>query len=197
MVSFQRLFAVLTSYVESHGVAVCCQKMDEEIPGEFDGLTITINLMHDLESRCYYLVHSFGSVVEWSLDVDGAYAVFEDLRVAKATQLSDPSRFERALKRFCNLEERASEYAVWVLAAIGYHAVIRAYTEFFRADVESMTIFHREGAAPPWSEFFIEWKARVACGEKQVAPYAPRAVPPFRPVRIQQQQVVQEVDAID
>ena len=191
---FEHLFAALTSYIEGHGIAVRERAMDAEVPGEFDGLTITVNTVHPLGARCYYLVHSFGSIVVWSLDLEGAHAVFRELRGSKSTRISDPDRFERALERFCDFEELASEYAVWVLAAIGYQEVVPAYTEFFRADAESMTILHREGAAPPWSEFFDEWKLRVARGEQPVTPYLPRPVPQFRPLRIEKQQVVQEVD---
>jgi hypothetical protein len=193
-VDYPNLFAVLTTYIEGHGIAVREQAMDAEVPGEFDGLTITVNTVHPLDARCYYLAHSFGSIVAWSLDLEGAHAVFRELRGSKSTRISDPDRFERALKRFCDFEELASEYAVWVLAAIGHQNVVPPYTEFFRADAESMTMLHRDGTAPPWSEFFAAWKRRVASGEQRVAPYLPRPVPPFRPVRIEKQQVVQEVD---
>lgn len=195
--SFHNLFGALAGYAESYGVGLCLKRMDEETPGEFDGLTITINPVHDLESRCYYLAHSVGSIVEWSLHFDGSKAVFDELRAARAARDRDRGRFERALQRFCGFEERASEYAVWVLTALGYHGVISTYTEFFRADIESMMIRHRQGAAPPWNEFFMEWKARVARGEEPLTPYQPRAVPPFRPVRIEKQEVVQEVDGVD
>ena len=50
------------------------------------------------------------------------------------------------------------------------------------------------GKAPPWGEFFARWKAKVARGEMGVRPYRPRPIPPFRPVKIRNQEVVQETD---
>ena len=168
--------------------------MDIETAGKFDGLSITINADHDLEARCYYLAHSVGSIVEWSLDYDAAADVFRELRAAKKSGDRDRGRLERAIERFCAFENVASEYAVWVLTDIGHQDVVARYTEFFRADLDSMRIYHREGTAPPWPAFFAAWRESVARGERTVAPYTPRAVPPFTPVLIREQEVVQERD---
>jgi hypothetical protein len=168
--------------------------MEIETAGKFDGLSITINPDHDLEARCFYLAHSFGSIVEWSLEYRDVSRLFGELREAKKSRDREPERFEHALDRFSTFENVASEYAVWLLADIGEQEVVGRYTEFFRADLESMRIYHREGVAPPWPAFFADWKASVARGDRTVMRYTPRPVPPFTPVLIQEQEVVQERD---
>jgi hypothetical protein len=80
---YQRLSDDLRGYIGACGIDVLERPMDAEKPGEFDGPTITINPIHDLESACYYLAHSFGSICQWSTDFDRAQKVFEDLRKAK------------------------------------------------------------------------------------------------------------------
>jgi hypothetical protein len=192
--SFAALDEALTRYVESHHVRVSVREMDLERPAEFDGPTITLNSHHDTEARCYFLAHSFGSIVAWSVAFEQTRQMFGELRAAKAERPRDRDRLERAIKAFRDFEERASEYAVWILGRIGHCAAVPAYTEFFRADADAMTIFHRKGTAPAWPEFLAEWKARAARGEIVVVRYAPRPVPPFTPVRIPTQEVVQEVD---
>jgi hypothetical protein len=194
MAMFEQLFEDLKRHSESNGVSVRSKSMPDEIPGEFDGPTITINSEHDVESRSYYLAHSFGSIVGWSVDFEGARATYSELRAAKKTKDRDPARLDRALRGFADFEERASEYAVSVLGVLNYGHVIPAYTVFFRADLESMLLFHREGEAPVWKEFFPHFAAQVRSGERKIAPYRPRQVPPFRPVKIEKQQVVQEND---
>jgi hypothetical protein len=191
---FERLFERLAARIRSYGITIEFERMEIETAGKFDGLSITINPDHDLEARCYYLAHSFGSIVEWSLEYQAVSQLFGELRAAKKNRDRQPGRFERALDRFCTFENVASEYAVWLLADIGVPEVIGGYTEFFRADLESMRIYHREGTAPPWPAFFADWKASVARGARKVMPYTPRAVPPFTPVLIQEQEVVQERD---
>ncbi len=71
--------------------------------------------------------------------------------------------------------------------------MIPAYTSFFRADLEAITVFHRTGKAPVWLEFFADWKRRVSRGEQVVAPYVPKPIPPFKPVRIAVQEVLHAV----
>ena len=76
----------------------------------------------------------------------------------------------------------------------GHAELIEPYTMFFRADLEAMRIFHREGKAPVWPQFFAAWKRSVASGTITVKPYTPSLIPPFVPVRIPAQEVVQEHD---
>jgi hypothetical protein len=169
--------------------------MDPETPAVFDGPSITVNAIHDAETRSFYLVHSFGSIVAWTDDLPGVAAMFRELRAAKKTRDADPDRLERALQPFRAFETRASEYSVWVLEQIGHPEAIEPFSVFFRADLEAITIFHRTGRAPVWPEFFAAWKADIATGRRVVEPFTPRPVPAgFRPVRIETQEVEQERD---
>lgn len=167
--------------------------MNLEKPGEFDGPSITINPLHDLEARCYYLAHSFGSIAQWSTDFQKSQKVFDDLRNARDKKGSRP-QFDQALEAWRRFEEASSEHAVWVLREIGHLNAVPSYTVFFRADIEAMTIFHRTGKEPGWPEFFADWKERVERGEVRVESFPPRPVPRFQPARIEPQEVQQERD---
>jgi hypothetical protein len=186
------LFSELCLFIESFGVRVILKEMDIETPGEFDGLSITINPRHDRASACFYLAHSFGSIAQWCTDFARAQKVFDELRDAKKNRRQDPTRFEAALARYCEFEQTSSEHAVWMLAEIRRADAIEPYTVFFRADLEAMTIFHRTGKAPRWPEFFSEWKRKVADGELRIEPFSPKPISPFQPVRIEPQEVLQE-----
>ncbi len=186
------LFDDLRAYIERHGIGVVLRSMEIEKPGEFDGLTITINPNHDRESASYYLAHAFGSIVQWSTDFNRAQEVFDELRDAKRARGEDPARFDRALARYQRFEELSSEHAVWALVDSGHPQAVRSYTIFFRGDIEAMTIFHRSGKAPRWPEFYAAWKDRVDCGAIRLEPFTPRPFSPFQPVRIEKQEVLQE-----
>lgn len=185
------LFEDLARFIRSHGVDVRTREMDIETPGEFDGPTITINPVHNREALSYYLAHSFGSIYQWSTNVEHAQAVFDALREAKK---GTRPRFEPALERWRRFEEISSEHAVWALAHVGHAEAIEPYTVFFRADIEAMTIFHRTGKEPQWPEFFHDWKDGVARGTIRIEPFRPKPVTRFRPVKIATQEVVQERD---
>jgi hypothetical protein len=185
------LFEDLQRFIRSHGVEVRLEEMDVETPGAFDGPSITINPVHDREACCYYLAHSFGSIYQWSSDFGRARKAFDDLRAAKKDA---GIAFEEALERWRRFEEVSSEHAVWVLGEIGHAAAVDAYTVFFRADLEAMTVFHRTGKEPSWPEFFAAWKEGVARGSIRIEPFRPRAVAPFEPVPIEEQEVVQKRD---
>ena len=192
--TFDKALATLRVRTADYGVAVRQQDLDAETPAVFDGPTITLNTGCDDESSCYYLVHSLGSIVEWSLGPEASAAVYDELRRAKKVKDREPQRFEAALARFLDFEEVASEYAVWILNDTGNAGLVDPYTVFARADADAMVQFHREGVAPVWREFFPRWKAQAARGERVIRPYRPRPVPPFVPARIRPQEVVQEVD---
>ncbi len=191
---FEALFDDLRSWAEARGIQVTTRPLGEETPAEFDGVSVTLNPDQDTESRCYYLAHSLGSIVAWSLDPKGATAVYARLRVAKANKGTDPGRLEPALAGFAAFEELASEYAVGLLESIGHGEVVPDYTAFARADLDAMLLFHGRGKGPVWREFFPDWKRKVSRGEVVVRPYRTRPIPPFRPVRIRNQEVVQETD---
>jgi hypothetical protein len=185
------LLADLGRLITSHGVSVRFRDMEVEKPGEFDGPSITINPLHDREACCYYLVHSFGSIYQWSTGSEHARKVFEALRDAKG---KEGAEFEEALEAWRTFEQTSSEHAVWVLSDIGHTEAIEPYTVFFRADIEAMTIFHRTRKEPRWPDFFAEWKQQIARGEIRVEPFRPKPVARFRPVRIEKQEVLQERD---
>lgn len=189
-----QLYDALSNRIEGYGVKVRSEPLGLERPAKFDGRSITLDPGFDLQSRCYYLVHAFGSIVQWSLDREESQRVFSELRAAKADKESRPDRFASALDRYLKFEQTSSEYAVWLLADTGHAWAVRSYTVFFRADLQAMAEFHRGGQAPVWREFFGEWKQRVARGQQEITPFEPRPVPPFEPASIPTEEVVQEVD---
>ena len=190
----QDAFADLAARIRTYGIQVLTERLSLEVPGRFDGPTITVNTTHSVREQCYHLTHAFGSIVGWSVDFAGASAVFAELRAAKRTRPRDAGRLERALVAFSRFEERASEYGVWFLLNAGHGDLVEPYTTFFRADLDAMLIFHREDRAPVWPEFFAAWTRDARRGTRQVKPYTPRPVPDFTPARIPQQDVVQEHD---
>jgi len=189
-----RLFDDLRRFVEGCDVRVVLKAMNIEQPGEFDGLTITINPKHDATAASYYLAHAFGSIVQWSTATDMARRVYHGLRTAKEHRDEEPAQFEQALSEYRAFEQTSSEHAVWMLAQIGHRDSIADYTTFFRADIEAMTIFHRTGKEPPWPEFYADWKRRVAAGDIRIDPFTPKPVSSFQPRRIEHQEVLQERD---
>lgn len=189
----ERLYRDVRARAESYSVRVGEERLGPETPGKFDGLSVTINPDYDFRERPFYLVHALGSIVRWSLDPVGCRRLFDELNAAKKHR-SDRDRLERAIEPYREFEVGSSEYAVWLLADLGYADVIPAYTNFWRADLESMTHLHRTGKAPVWREFYARWNEEVRRGERQVAPFEPRPVPPFRPQPMKTQEVVQEQD---
>ena len=189
---FEHLFHDLQRYITGCGVRVPLKTMDIEKPGEFDGLSITINPLHPPEARSYYLTHAFGSIIQWSTDFKAAQKVFQELRAAAGRRKEAPDRFEEALKAYRRFEQTSSEHAVWLLEQIGHRAAIRPYTVFFRADIEAMTIFHRTGHSPRWPDFFAQWKRRAKSGDVWIEPFGRKPFSRFQPVRIDMQEVLQE-----
>ena len=191
-VAFENLFHDLQRYIAGHGVRVVLKTMDIDTPGEFDGLTITMNPTHNAEARSYYLAHAFGSIVQWSTDFKAAQKVFQNLRSASRQRVDEPEEFAAALESYQRFEERSSGYAVWMLREIGYQQIVRRYTIFFRADLEAMTHFHRTGQAPRWQEFFPQFKRLAKARELSVRPFAPTPIRRFEPKKIDVQEVLQE-----
>ena len=81
---------------------------------------------------------------------------------------------------------------MWLLAEQGHTAVLSLYANFMRADLEALTEFHRSGRAPVWHAFFHHWNEEVARGLRKLLPFIPRPIPPFRPLRIENQEILQE-----
>jgi hypothetical protein len=191
---FLELRRALEAHVVERGIAVDQRELPIETPARFDGVSITLNPRHDVESLAYYLVHSYGSIAGWVLDLPGTRRMFDELREARASRREEASRFETALAAFRAFEERASQYSVATLAAVGHPWAIPSFTLFFRADLEAITQFHREGRAPVWPEFLRRWQQEAAAGVRVIVPFRPMAVPPFTPVAFEPQTVTQERD---
>jgi len=117
--------------------------------------------------------------------------MFDELRDAKPEKETRPDRFDRALARYRAFETESSEFAVWLLADCGYFRVGGASSNFMRADLEAMSEFHRTGRAPIWRSFFQKWNDDVAAGRRQLVPFEPKPVPPFQPVKIEKQEILQ------
>src|SRR5437763_1639114 len=81
---FQSLYGKLFRWAKDHGIQTSdSSQLPRNQAGEFDGLSVTMNSDYPLEERCYYLVHSLGSIVDWSIDSAGVQRLFDDLRSAK------------------------------------------------------------------------------------------------------------------
>lgn len=188
------LYGSLRKRAEAYGIAVGEKPLGGDEAGKFDGLSITINTDTDAAEQPFFLAHSIGSIVRWSLAHHESASIYAELRRAKKTRDQDPGRFEKALAGFCAFEEAASQHAVWLLGAVGRGDAVAPYTTFARADLDAILEFHRTGTAPHWSRFFARWKQRQARGEVVARPYQPQAIPPFRPSKIETQEIVQEKD---
>jgi hypothetical protein len=194
MFPIETLYTALADCAARYGIEVQRAKLDDEMPGEFDGPTITLNRDYDAAERAFYLAHSIGTIAEWSLRPEQSQQVFRELRQANRQRNADQARLERALAAYLAFETTTWEYAVWLLQSTGQDAFAPAFTNFGRADMESMRIFHTTGKAPVWREFFTRWNDVVRRGERSVAPFVARPIPAFRAIPIPKQEIVQEDD---
>lgn len=193
-IDIDRCYRTLCARAATYRINVEEASLGDDKAGEFDGPTITINSINNRQEQAFFLAHSIGSVVRWSLFPRDSAATYAELRSAKEHRQQDPERFARALEGFCAFEEAASEHAVWLLADLHLNGIIAAYTEFARADLDAMMEFHRTGTAPNWREFFPRWKEKVTRGGMVVRPYEPRLIPAFQPILIETQEIVHEKD---
>jgi hypothetical protein len=177
-----------------YGIRVEQADLDDEVPGVFDGPTITLNREYDAVERAFYLAHSIGSIAEWSLRLDRSKQVLDALKHAKQVRKSDEAPFQRALADYLAFEIRTWELATWLLPETGHGEFVTAFTTFGRADLESMRIFHSTGKAPVWREFFAQWNDEVHRGTRTIEPFVARPIPQFKAVRIPEQEIVQEED---
>lgn len=182
--------------IESMGVRVLAEKLGPETTGIFDGLSITTNSECDLETQCHNIGHSFGHIVQWSLDAPRQQVLYEKLYAAKNRKQVDPAGLECSLTEFRRYEEEASQYAAWLLIDTGNADAIPAFTLFARADIEAIVGFHRDGIAPVWREFFVEWLRKVSRGDLIAQEFAPQRIPAFTPISIAAQEVIREVDGL-
>lgn len=186
------LYAEVAERAARYGIEVRHAELDAKVPGEFDGPTITLNREYDAVERAFYLAHSIGSIAEWSLRPEESQQVFRELQHAKKRRSADEARLERALAGYLAFENTTWEFAVWLLADTGHHALVAAFINFGRADMESMRVFHLTGKAPVWREFFSRWNDEVGRGVRTVTPLVARPIPAFRAVLIPKQEIVQE-----
>jgi hypothetical protein len=190
-IAFQQVIEALHRWCQGHDIQFEERSLPSQQAGEFTGPAIVMNRDFPAEDRLYYLVHALGSIVRWSLSRDDVQRMFDELRDAKEQKDAEPERFERAVAAYRAFETESSEFAVWLLREVGHPETIDSYTRFMRADLESMTQFHRTGHAPKWGEFFRQWCADVAAGRRRVEPYQPKPIPPFQPVTTEWQEILQ------
>ncbi len=194
MVDFRELYRALSQRADEYGIVVGQAHLPKDEAGRFDGLSITINRGNSADQQAFYLAHSIGSIVRWATANEASRATYAELRQAKKHKDQDPNRFERALAGFSAFEEAASEHAVWLIEDLRFAEAVPNYTRFARADLDAMLEFHRTGKAPTWDEFFPRWQAEAARNPAMARPYRPSVIPPFRPVKIETQEIVQEKD---
>lgn len=190
---FGQLYLTVVRWAAGKEIKVLDRELPDNQAGEFDGLSVMMNNSFGVEERSYYLLHALGSIICWSLDstVD---EMFDNLRAKKKSKDADPAGFEAALARYRSFETTSSEYAVGLLIDLGYRDVVRSYSNFMRADLESMTQFHRHGQLAPWHDFFAAWNREVASGRRAVTPFRARPVPSFRARQISLQTIMQRRD---
>jgi hypothetical protein len=188
---FEDAYDAVVTWCKSQGIEVQQRSLSSEKAGEFNGVRVVMNGDYDTEQRLYYLTHAVGSIVLWSQDVSAVQRMFDELREAKKTKGADSQRLQQAIERYRAFEIESSELAVWLFEALGHSTVIVSYTNFMRADLEAMTEFHRTGRAPVWRDFFDAWNADVANGRRTVDFFTPKPILPFRPVEIQNQEILQ------
>ena len=118
--------------------------------------------------------------------------MFDELRSAKASKTSNPAGLKMAIDRFRGFEIESSQLAVWLLEKLGFPDAVRLYANFMRADLESITQYHRAGKAPVWRTFFARWNEEVRAGLRRVEPFHPQEIPHFTPRTIERQEILQE-----
>jgi hypothetical protein len=188
---YSQAYEAICAWAHEQGIYVQERRLPPGTAGCFDGVSAMMNSDYEIGERLFYLVHAFGSIVCWSRGQE-MQEMFDGLRLAKENRQQDPEMLERMIVRYCELEIRSSEYAVWLLNELGFASVVPAYTNFMRADVQSMTQFHRNGIAPVWKTFFEQWNREVENGSRVVQPFEPRRIVDFRPRRIRMQEILQE-----
>jgi len=191
---FQQALQDVCGWAESHGIAVRQLPLGPGKAGAFDGLSVTLSPGYRAEDLTYYLAHALGSMVLWSSSRGQVQGLFKELRAAKADR-GDAARLERALEAYGAFEAESSELAVWLLTELGHGDMVPSYTNFMRADLEALTVFHRTGQVPAWRSFFAQWNEEVATGRRIVPLFHPRPIPAFTPVAIENQEIVQGQEA--
>jgi hypothetical protein len=188
---FEKIIGEIKSWCQSRGVEMQEQVLDSHKAGEFSGKLITTNRDYAAEERLYYLIHAIGSIVLWSKNKSSVQHMFDELREAKERKQDEPERLQGMIERYRSFEIESSELAVGLIMELGHSDIIPSYSNFMRADLEAMTEFHKTGRAPVWHKFFQEWNEEVAAGRRVPEPFSPKLIPPFCPVEIKKQEILQ------
>jgi hypothetical protein len=191
--SHRQSLQLLLRDVAARGIRTAIQPLPPDTPMRFDGLSMTLRESHDPGELLYYLAHSLGSCAGWALDYSGVKGIFDELRSAKEGDGSGSPRFRRALMAFRQFEEVSASYGAWALSENGGAELVDDYSEFFRADLEAITMFHRTGELPAWRGFLASWHEAIAAGTQSRHPFPIRVIPPFVPRLIDVQEVKQGV----
>ena len=184
----------LSNRAGRYGITVRQERLDDEVPGQFDGPNIVLNRDYDPTERAFYLAHSIGSIAQWSLERKRSEQIFRNLKAAKKNRESQSPKFAEALAAYLAFEQTTWERSVWLLGDLGYGTFVPSFTNFGRADMLSMQIYHSTGKAPVWREFFAQWNEEVRRGTRQVEPLLARPIPDFHAAKIPEQEIVQEED---
>ena len=182
----------IVSWAQSAGIHVADTLLERGKAGWFDGISVTMNNAYPAAERLFYLVHALGSIVIWSVAQELVQGLFDELREAKRHKETENERFERAVGCYSRFEIRSSSYAVTLLHDLDCAALTGRYSNFMRADLETMTEFHRSGQAPVWREFFLRWNMEVESGKRQIEPFESQPIPAFRPIQIEKQEILQQ-----
>jgi hypothetical protein len=189
---FERTYEKVRDWANSRGIQVREASLAANKAGKFDGKSVSMNSAFSAEERLYYLAHSLGSIVRWSLSREHVQHMFDELRDAKKNKEKDPARLERALADYQAFETESSRFAVQLLKDLEAADVLPAYTNFMRADLAALTIYHRRGEAPVWRDFFAGWNAEVASGRISILQFRAKRIPAFTPIPIETQEILQK-----
>ncbi len=186
---YVRAFRAICDWAKGHQMQVFQQPLEPSHVGKFDGESFILDPSYPLAERVFYLAHAVGSALIWFVD-DSVSSMFQELRAAKSAP--EGPRFERALAQYQAFEIESSQFATWLLQELGFAGLTSEYSNFMRADLESMTIFHRTGVAPVWREFFANWNQEVSHGKRLVEDFSPVEISQVSPRKFELQEILQK-----
>ena len=189
----KKLHQDLRTRAQAYGISVSRAKLKTEVAGKFDGPTITLNEKYAPVEQCFYLAHAIGTIAESSLHRSDCDAIFRELKESKRQRMTNPDRLTSAVAAYVDFETKAWGLAQWLVEDTGHRDVVKPLTNFGRADLEAMRIFHTTGKAPVWRDFFAHWNAEAERA-RTIAPFTSQPIPPFQPIRIPMQEILQEED---
>jgi hypothetical protein len=161
-------FADYARQVEKHlevryAIPVVTRDIPDPLTGDLDGAEIDIDFAVTAEQRLFLLGHLFGHTVQWNAN-PGA---FEIGRVYK------PPVGEHLIPAVIAYEGEAASYGLTMLHEAGVTTVDCWFSDYTACDQAYLLHFYRTGEKRNFQEFWREGCPLVA----------PKAVPPFTPVR--------------